>query len=119
MTKNQQEQRKVFAIRLSPIERQAIEVKADTAGMKLGEYLRTTALKKKIPPSVPKINREIYIELIRIGNNINQLAKVANVGSNRGEKLNLEMNKLTELSQHLDRLKLSVLAISESEENDS
>jgi len=119
VTKKKEEQRKVFAIRLSPIERQAIEVKADSAGMRLGEYLRATALKRKIPRSVPKINREIYIELIRIGNNINQLARIANVGSKRGEKLNLEMSKLEELSQYLDQLKLEVLAISDNLEDDS
>ena len=119
MAKNQQDYRKVFAIRLSKIERETIEIKADNAGMKLGEYLRATALKRKIPPSVPKINREIYIELIRIGNNINQLTRVANVGIKRGEKLNLEMDKLTELSQHLDQLKLEILAIKEPSRDDS
>ncbi len=113
MTKKNQEQRKVFAIRLSPAERQIIETKSDTAGMKLGEYIRASALKQKIPRSVPKINREIYIELIRIGSNINQIAKVANVGIKRGDRLNVEMNKLEELSEYLDRLKLEVLAISE------
>jgi hypothetical protein len=113
MTKKKQDQRKVFAIRLSPTERETIEAKSDTAGMKLGEYIRAAALKQKIPRSVPKINREIYIELIRIGNNINQLARVANVGIKRGDRLNLEMSKLQELSEYLDRLKLEALAISE------
>jgi Bacterial mobilisation protein (MobC) len=113
VTEKNQENRKVFAIRLSPTERQKIEAKADLSGMKLSEYLRATALKQKIPPSVPTINREIYIELIRIGNNINQIARVANVGIKRGDRLNVEMSKLQELANHLDQLKLEVLAISE------
>lgn len=118
MNQKKQEKRKVFAIRLSPSERQKIESKSDTAGMKLGEYMRSTALQQKIPRSVPTINREIYVELIRIGNNINQIARVANVGIKRGERLNVEMNKLIELSDHLDKLKLEVLAINDESEND-
>ena len=118
MNQKKQEKRKVFAIRLSPSERQRIEAQADLAGMKLGEYLRATALQQKIPRSVPTINREIYVELIRIGNNINQIARVANVGIKRGERLNVEMNKLIELSEHLDKLKLEVLAINDEPEND-
>lgn len=112
MTKPDRQKREIFSIRLSPTERQTIEAKADSAGIKLGEYIRATALKRKIPPSIPEINREIYIQLIRIGNNINQIARVANVGIKRGDRLNVEMNKLTELSEYLDRLKLEVLAIS-------
>ena len=112
MTKPDRQKREIFSIRLSPTERQAIENLADTAGMKLGEYIRATALNQKIPRSVPKINREIYIELGRIGNNINQIARVANVGIKRGDRLNVEMNQLSELSEYLDRLKLEVLAIS-------
>ena len=112
MTKPDRQKREIFSIRLSPTERQAIEAKADTAGMKLGEYIRATALKQKVPPSIPEINREIYVELIRIGNNINQIARVANVGIKRGDRLNVEIERLTELSVYLNRLKLEVLAIS-------
>ncbi|MEO0011905.1 MAG: hypothetical protein RLZZ535_294 [Cyanobacteriota bacterium] len=59
------------------------------------------------------ISTPIYLELIRIGNNINQIARVANVGIKRGDRLNVEMSKLQELTHHLDQLKLEVLAISE------
>ena len=47
MTKKNQEKRKVFAIRLSPTERQTIESKSYTAGMKLGEYIRANSIKTK------------------------------------------------------------------------
>jgi type III secretion system FlhB-like substrate exporter len=118
MTQKNQENRQVFAIRLSPTERQKIEAKADHAGMKLSEYLRATALKQKIPRSVPKINREIYIELGRIGNNINQIAKAANIAIKRGDKLNVELLQLLLLDEHLDKVRLQVLAISDEQVDD-
>ena len=111
------EQRKIFSIRLSSKERQSIEIKADSAGMKLGEYIRATVLEQKIPPSIPETNRKIYIELRRIGNNINQIARAVNIGIKRGDRLNIEMGKLIELSECLDRLKLEVLAISPDSPN--
>ncbi len=118
MTKPEREKRQIFSIRLSPTERQTIEAKADLAGMKLGEYIRATALEQKIPRSVPTINREFYIELIRIGNNINQIARAVNIAIKKGERLRIESSQLQTLSEHLDRVKLEVLAIAEDTEDD-
>lgn len=47
--------------------------------MKRGEFLRSAAL-YKLPPTVPEINRQAWVELARCGSNLNQISRRLNEG---------------------------------------
>lgn len=70
--------KEAFKIRISAQERELIQVKADASGMSFSDFIRTAAGIADVKPAVPAINRLAYGELIRIGSNLNQLARVAN-----------------------------------------
>ena len=90
-----------------------MEQKAQEAGLKLSEYLRSAALNKTIrtQAKIPEINRATYVELGRIGNNINQLTKAVHVSLKRGGSGNVDPTSLSELSDLIKRMRLEILAI--------
>lgn len=47
-------------------------------GMTKGEFIRTAALKRQMPKTIPEPNIKKWAELKKLANNINQLAKIAN-----------------------------------------
>lgn len=53
---------------------------AEQAGMARGAYLRALGMEHQIVIPKPAISREALIELGRIGNNLNQVAKALNAG---------------------------------------
>ena len=66
----------VIPVRFTMTERESVRTAANAMGLSLSEYVRTVACKRRLPPSpAPKINREIYEALARIGNNLNQLVR--------------------------------------------
>jgi hypothetical protein len=66
-------------IRVTLEEQLQIEEYSKSYGMSVTHYIRIRTLKKQLPKhSIPSINRELFIELSRIGNNLNQLTKKAN-----------------------------------------
>lgn len=106
--------RKNFPLRLSSEERAALEEKAREAGLKLSAYLREAGLSKTISrktKKVPEINRATYVELGRIGVNINQLAKAANTSVLKGLECNINTNELSELLALLQEIRLAVLGV--------
>ncbi len=59
----------VVPVRFSPEERQSLSEQARNFGVSISEFVRRTALGRKMPPPPPPpINREMYQELSRIGN---------------------------------------------------
>lgn len=105
--------RENYQLRLLPSERKTMEQKASAANLKLSEYLRAAGLNKTIrsQPKVPEINRATYVELGRIGNNINQLTKAAHASLKRGGSGNVNVAELSELSALIKRMRLEILAI--------
>ena len=72
-----------IGVRVSAAEYEALRTKAAEMGMSPAQWLREAALTRRLPtPPVPAINREQYVELARIGANLNQLAHAANIGVN-------------------------------------
>ena len=70
-----------IGVRVNTSERETLNKKAKYMGMSPGQWLRTAALHRKLPPPpVPEANREAYGELTRLAVNINQLAHAANEG---------------------------------------
>jgi hypothetical protein len=80
-TENRQKQKKI-TVRLSDGEYDTISEKAKQLGITGAEYFRKVGLEKRI--SSPKVDLEagklIAYELRKIGNNLNQLARLANQG---------------------------------------
>lgn len=111
------EKRQIFPLRLSPSERLELENKAAGAGLKLSQYLRQTGLRRKMRPRVPEINRETYLELGRIGNNLNQLTKVCHIALKQGTDCNIDINLLRSLGDKLDQVRLSVIGINPEEDD--
>lgn len=80
---------------------------AETLGMTIPQFIR-----KKISGSVltkmryAPIDRKVYVELSRIGNNINQLTKQAHLGMRNPVHLEAQLKELKHL---LDNLKSKII----------
>jgi len=74
--------RQVMAIRLTPAERACVEAKAVEVGLPPATFVRHVALGAVVlpPPPIPEVNRETYLELARMGGNLNQIAHHLNAG---------------------------------------
>ena len=110
----------VVPVRFEPAERDYIK---DVAGsLSISEYIRRAALNKPIPQHrrkqrVPEVNRLTYVELGQIGNNLNQIAKACNIAIKQGQGCNIDPDIFIALSQKLDLLRLSVLALTPEEDD--
>ena len=72
---------KLFQInlRVTLIEQVQLEEIAKTYGLNVVEFVRRRALQKQLPKfTMPGLQRDLLIELSRIGNNINQMSKKVN-----------------------------------------
>ena len=94
-------------IRVTLEEQIILEEFSKLYGVNVVEFIRIRALKKQLPKqSMSGINRELLIELSRIGNNINQLTKKANQNDPNIKSLK---NELTVLTHEIDKLKKTLL----------
>lgn len=112
----QNEVRENYQLRLSPSERKAMQEQADAVNLKLSEYIRVAGLNAIIrsPAKIPDLNRNIYIELGRIGENINQIAKVLNtipVKQIAYLDLKVLLIELQLLKSQIQRTRLEITAI--------
>ena len=71
---------KKITVRFRPEELERLQDRADARGVTLSAYLRDAALRRPLPPIVPTVNREAAKQLAKIGINLNQLARRANIG---------------------------------------
>ena len=89
--------------------------------MKLSEYLRSVLFKQRLPvprATVPAINREILVQLNRIGGLLNQQAKVLNTAKLKGSEdeitrqfLQQCLGQLEELNQELKELGRAIVRL--------
>jgi hypothetical protein len=89
-------------VRLSEEDFEILERRAD--GQFLSTYLRQIALGKERKTMIPAANREIAGQLARIGNNLNQLVRLAHTGRYPGQfesTLRLLYEKLAEYQRQL------------------
>ena len=63
-------------IRATKYEKTQLQVKAKASGMSLAEYLINSGLNRRITNTTPAINKSLYLELCRQGNNLNQLTRL-------------------------------------------
>ena len=70
-----------IGVRVSESEYAAIRDRAASMGMTPAQFLRETALSRRLPsPPAPAANRELYADLGHLASNINQLAREAHSG---------------------------------------
>jgi hypothetical protein len=81
----------LISLRLTESEKEDWEAKAEAAGMgkNLSKFIRYCVERDRIyiTPPVPAINEATYVELGRIGNNINQIAYAINRSVKMGEAI--------------------------------
>lgn len=76
-----------LSVRLTDEERAELERRAERSGLTLGGYFKSAVFNTPPPPQSrrPPADRaelgKLLVAIGRIGNNVNQLAKVANAGS--------------------------------------
>lgn len=79
---------KNITIRLTEAEKEEWNARAEAAGCgnNLSKFIRLSVSDGKInaPPAIPETNYQIFVELSRIGNNINQIAKAINISLKSG-----------------------------------
>jgi len=80
---------------------------AKTLGITIPEYIRKKVTGKVLPKTkITPHNRELFVQLSRIGNNINQLAKNSNIGIKNPIYLN---EQLLELKNTLNTVKSNIV----------
>ena len=94
---------------------------AARGGMKLSDYLRAVLFKQRLPAPrapVPAINREILVQLNRIGSLLNQQVKVLNTAKLKDSfdevtprYLQQCLDKLSELEQELKELGRAIVRL--------
>lgn len=103
------EEIKLFQInlRVTLIEQVQLEEIAKAYGLNVVEFVRRRALQKQLPKfTMPVLQRDLLIELSRIGNNINQMSKKANQGN---PNLNGLEEELLNLNKKLNEIKNQLL----------
>jgi hypothetical protein len=105
--KSEEEKRKhPVTCRLTDREMEQLD-KGKPENMTRGEWLRTKALKRKLPRSIPEINRQAYTNLARLAGNLNQYIKAINQGRATGPapELNFLYDEVQKLRGQLIGLK--------------
>lgn len=95
-------------LRVTLNEQVQLEEIAKTYGLNVVEFVRRRALQKQLPKfTMSGLQRDLLIELSRIGNNINQMSKRVNQGNPNLKGLESE---LSNLHKQLNEIKNQLLA---------
>ncbi len=76
-------------IRLTTKEKELLQRLAQAYKMSVGRFLITAGLNPKSIKVVPEINKSLYLELCRQGNNLNQLTRLQNTIAASGQNSEL------------------------------
>ncbi len=92
----------IVHIRLTPEERSLVDEAASRAGLTVASYARTRLIGPSLPRNVkrPSIDRELLAKLIaqlgKIGSNLNQIARAANMNSAGAQDLDDALREATQ-----------------------
>ena len=91
-----------MTFRVSEEEMQEIDKLCEYAGVNISDLLRMAVFTARIKsPQIPLIDQQSFVELKRIGTNINQIAKAINSGYGNPEQL---IPGVQAIQKDLDRL---------------
>ncbi len=102
---------KTLEARVNAIEHEMIKLKAQDAGLSVAEFTRRSVLLKPLPRRLSKITLATYRELVRIGNNINQLTRATNTAMLRGVRPPADPEQLEQLRKLLQQIGLQLSQI--------
>ncbi|WP_318311584.1 MULTISPECIES: plasmid mobilization protein [Flagellimonas] len=92
----------VIAFRVSQNEYVIITNNAETIGLSVAEYIRRKCTGKSLPKKrVDPLDRKLFIELSRVGNNLNQLVRVSNSGIRDPFSIHKQLEEVKMLLQQL------------------
>ena len=92
----------VIAFRVSQSEYLIITKNAETIGLSTAEYIRRKCTGKSLPTKkVNPMDRKLFVELSRVGNNLNQLARVSNSGIRAPFSISKQLGEVKMLLQQL------------------
>ncbi len=86
-------------LRATPTEKAELQLKAQASGMSLGKYLIAAGLNQKSTQITPAINKALYLELCRQGNNLARLASIHNTQAASGSIYELHPEDLEMLEK--------------------
>ena len=86
-------------LRATTTEKAELQLKAQASGMSLGRYLIAAGLNQKSTQITPAIDKALYLELCRQGNNLNQLARLHNTQAASGNYSKLHPEDLEMLEK--------------------
>jgi hypothetical protein len=95
--------------RLTEAEYKAL-ITGKPAGVPVGVWLRTRALKRRLPRAIPEVNQQAWASLARVSGNLNQLARAINEG--RADRPAVD---LAELRRLVDDLRRELIGLGSSE----
>ncbi|RIV42481.1 plasmid mobilization protein [Flagellimonas pelagia] len=92
----------VIAFRVSQSEHLIIGNNAKTIGLSIAEYIRRKCTGKPLPKKkVDPLDRKLFVELSRMGNNLNQLARVSNSGIRDPFSIHIQLEEVKMLLKQL------------------
>ena len=100
--------------RLTEAEYKAL-ITGKPAGVPVGVWLRTRALKRRLPRAIPEVNREAWADLARVSGNLNQYMRAINEGRANQPAVDVD---LAELRRLVDALRRELIGLDGSEAAD-
>ncbi len=92
-------------IRATPTEKAELQLKAKASGMSLGKYLIAAGLNHKSTRITPAIDKALYLELCRQGNNLARLARLHDTQAASGNYSKLSSNDRAMLEKNYNLLR--------------
>lgn len=92
-------------VRLSPKEKEHLKVQAEACALKMEPYIRKLIMGKEVRPRPPDEYVKLLREINAIGNNINQIAHIANAEQHISES---KINEVLHLQNEIMRMVRSV-----------
>ena len=92
-------------VRLSPKEKEHLKVQAEACALKMEPYIRKLIMGKEVRPRPPDEYIKLLREINAIGNNINQIAHIANAEQHISES---KINEVLHLQNEIMRMVRSV-----------
>ena len=92
-------------VRLSPKEKEHLKAQAEACALKMEPYIRKLIMGKEVRPRPPDEYIKLLREINAIGNNINQIAHIANAEQHISES---KINEVLHLQNEIMRMVRSV-----------
>tara|TARA_R110000764_G_scaffold46793_11_gene104946 strand:+ start:7857 stop:8234 length:378 start_codon:yes stop_codon:yes gene_type:complete len=89
-------------VRMTADDYSKVSNNAETIGLSIAEFIRRKITKKSLPKKkVSPSDRKLFVELSRVGNNLNQIAKVLNSGIRDPFSIHRQLEEVKTLLQYL------------------